>query len=400
MNGVLYPMAAVCAWLAALWLGWGAWRRREANAGALAASMVVLALVWTVTSPAVWVAVDRLAGWPNLAQLLTHVGALSWLGVVLGVLLRWSYPGRARRVVRAHALAGAAVVAGMGGLFAAAPDFAEDPVDFAARHAASPWVGAYLTLYAAAFAAVQVEVGVLCLRQACAGGGPWLRRGLRLTSAGTLLGLLYCATRVSDVAAAVSGVDPTRWESVARLASSVGVLLPLVGWTMPSWGPRLSAALCWRAHARAYRRLYPLWSTLAAATPGIVLDPSGARRRAARDVEWRLSRRVVEIHDALGEARARQDPSVRESAERAGRDMGLTGARLEAAVEAEVLAAALAAPAPAAASAQPGSIAEGAAGGRDLEADLAWLCALSKAVERRPLRAQMATSSHVEESLR
>ncbi len=124
-----------------------------------------------------------------------------------------------------------------------------------------PAISAYLCIYIVAFAWMQSEIVCLSLRTIRVGGRIWLRRGLRTTAAGAVLGLVYCVVRASDVITAATGfANPVRWEDIARLAVGIGVVLPPIGWTMPSWGPRLSRARVWAANVRDYWHFYPLWS--------------------------------------------------------------------------------------------------------------------------------------------
>ena len=122
--------------------------------------------------------------------------------------------------------------------------------------------------------------------------------------------------------------------------------LLVLGSTMPSWGPRVGvSALCrWVTQYRAYLRLYPLWRDLVLVAPEVVLLPPTSRMRdafVARDLRFRLHRRVVEIWDGRLALAPYVEPRVVAFAKARCGSGGLTGQAAAAAVEAAVLAAAV-----------------------------------------------------------
>jgi hypothetical protein len=206
-----------------------------------------------------------------------------------------------------------------------------------------------------------------------------LRVGLRLTAAGGVCGLGYVAHEAGYLAVRRLGLEyPLSSKELTTqvlIASATGLIM--VGSTMPAWGPwvRLPALLDWLARFRAYRRLYPLWSTLCRSSPEIALLPGASRLRdtlAVRDLGLRLYRRVIEIRDGQLALRPFADPRVTGMADRVGRRTGLEGEELRAAIEAAILATALRAKErgrrPEAA---VGAL--GTPGGADLEREVAWL---------------------------
>lgn len=399
MNAVLYPLAALVAWAAAAYKLPAAVRRpRDPEVVTLTAALFVLGTVFAVSTPAVWTRIDQAAGWPNLSVLLSQGCVMIWTVTVQVMMVLWAYPpARARAKARTRLLIAAATLAVMVTLFALAPVLPEDSIDFAARFAGRPYISAYLCVYIVAFGWMQGEIVYLSLRTIQAGGRAWLRRGLRLNAAGAILGLVYCLVRVSDVVTATTGIaNPVRWENVARLAVGIGVLLPPIGWTMPSWGPRLTGARNWAVNARAYWRLYPLWSVLHGTFAGKELDPDPPRGLAARiafrDLRWRMTRRLALIWDGMLELRPYRDPEL-EPASPAGAAGRRQGTRQRADAEAEALLAALAAYRqsqqrdgagdPDRAAAPP--LEEAAR--EQLASELGWLIAVSRAVSRRRARA-------------
>lgn len=396
MNAVLYPLAAIVAWSAAVYKLPGAIRRpRDPHVITLTAALSVLGLIFAISTPPIWTWIDRVAGWPNLSFLLSQGCVMIWTVTVQILMVLWAYPpAKARSKIRTRLLIAAATITTMITLFSLAPVLPEDSTDFAARFAGRPYIAAYLCVYIVTFAWMQGEIAYLCLRTVQVGGRVWLRRGLRATAIGAMLGLVYCLVRASDVVAATTGIaNPERWEDVARLAVSVGVVLPPIGWTMPSWGPRLTEAREWATNVNTYRRLYPLWSVLHDTFAAKDLDPPQglAARVAFRDLkDWRVPRRLALIWDCMLELQPYHDPELEKAAARLRTaDSKHQGIDHRAAVEAEVLLAALstyrqsqlqAGTAPAPATVQPRED----AAREQLSSELDWLIAVARAIKRHP----------------
>jgi Family of unknown function (DUF6545) len=399
MNAVLYPLAALIAWSAAAYKFPSAIRRsREPNVLPLTVALAVLGIVFTISTPKVWAEIDHVAGWPNLSFLLSQVCVMIWTVIVQVLMLLWAYPPLdARRKVRIRLLIATGTVVVMATLFLLAPIQPEDSTDFAARFAGVPIISAYLCVYILAFAWMQGEIVYLCLRTIQVGGRIWLRRGLRTTAAGAVLGLVYCLVRASDVIFASTGLaDPVRWEDIARLAVGIGVVLPPIGWTMPSWGPRLSGARLWAADVRNYWRLYPLWFIMHSTFADKDLDPPQglATRIALRDLrDWRLPRRLALIWDCMLELQPYRDPGLERSMAELERRSDRRQLSRRATAEAEILLDALARyrqhlregepPVPTVAAATPS---HESVDGEHLSTELGWLVAVSRAVRRHPAR--------------
>ncbi|QMU79574.1 hypothetical protein GXW83_31580 [Streptacidiphilus sp. PB12-B1b] len=405
MNSVLYPIAAVTAWLACLYKARDLRRRRNLPLVAVVAAFVCLGGIFFIASPDVWVALDRAAHYPNLAILVSQGLVMPYTFCVLAACVLWRYPPhRARQLIRRSGLALTAVVVLMAVLFLAAPISAEDPTTYVPDNARQPYINAYLMVYIATYAVLQIVVVRITLQLARIGGRPWLRRGLRINAFGNLLALPYCAVRIADVAQRWVALDAGRFEDVARLAVGIGVLMPPIGWTIPRWGPRLSAAADWARAHRPYWRLYPLWDALTTAVPYVVLDTGdrasllGGRRRPGRvalRAGYRLTRRYVEIRDARLELRPFLDPGVAAAAEQAGGRAGLAPDQLAAVVEAARLAAAMRAVAlgitPERTALAPQRDARTGAdpGGADAAAEIAWLVRVAAALVDSPVVASV-----------
>ncbi|RLK58283.1 MAB_1171c family putative transporter [Actinokineospora cianjurensis] len=300
MNGVLYPLCAGIAWVSLLFK-LPALARGDRGPAAVAVGFFYLfmGLTFTISDPRVWAALDRATGVPNLALLLSQGSVIGVAASQLAALTFWDRePERARPVVRRQIWGFAAVLASMAVLFTLADLTEEDTTTAAVRFAGHGLYSVYLMLYVTAFAVTEYLIVVRCLRYARAVDGAWLSRGLRLAAIGAVGGLAYVLARYADVVAAPLGLDPQRWEIVARLGAGLGGICTLIGWSLPGWGPQVGRVRAGWRDRRSYRALYPLWSALMTANPALALDRE-AGRRAGRDLNFRLHRRVIEIQDGL-----------------------------------------------------------------------------------------------------
>jgi hypothetical protein len=235
-----------------------------------------------------------------------------------------------------------------------------------------------------------------------------LRGGLRLLAAGAAVGLVYVAYDLAFLAA--SQLGRAQWlgdqQLITQGLSVASVLLMVLGFTMPAWGPRvgLPRLLHWVRRYRSHRRLYPLWRDLCRAVPDVaLLQPTGRWRDAVavQDLGFALHRRVIEIRDARLALRPYLDRGVAETATGLGRDAGLDGEELHALVVAATLAAAMDAKAcgghaaeQASAAADPGDAADpGTDLPADLESESAWWLRVAAAYRSPLLGALPAAAS-------
>ncbi|WLQ37214.1 hypothetical protein P8A18_28920 [Streptomyces castrisilvae] len=157
----------------------------------------------------------------------------------------------------------------------------------------------YMSYYLAICAVGRYQSVVFAARYARAIQEFWLRLGMRLVAGGSALILVYCAVRYWQILAVHTPfVSTGPWKFLFWLIADTGTLLQVLGWTIPSWGPRLSPA--WLRNYRAYRGLAPLWHAVTQAAPEVTLEPTRHRLLdwiPPRDLEFRLYRRVIEIRD-------------------------------------------------------------------------------------------------------
>ncbi|MGX7674708.1 MAB_1171c family putative transporter [Plantactinospora sp. DSM 117369] len=278
---------------------------RNLNLWVLTLCIALPAAGFTMAVPAVYTAVNRFFGVPNLASLLVYGCIVGYSITALVMLMLWHMPA-AEALPRARVLAvfyGLVLVA-MAVLFANSGATVEAPSDFDDVYGPRPVGGTFLLVYVSAFA---FGLGVAAWRSlqfasrvARSDGRPWLRRGLRLVAAGSIVALGYCLGKGGYVVAAWFGTTLPALSDVGTLCACVGALVITIGFTIPSWGPNLSAAADRLGRARTYLRLYPLWHAMYQVMPEIALDPPASRRadlRMLRDLDFALYRRVIEIRD-------------------------------------------------------------------------------------------------------
>ncbi|NLU71838.1 hypothetical protein HCC61_03915 [Streptomyces sp. HNM0575] len=329
--------------------------RRDPALLALLIAFLFKGISFTLSTAVVSAAVDKYSGVPNLGALGIHIsGGVTSSAAFLSALVFWVYPAELAwpKVRRRIVLFGLVAVTMFVLWYAAGSGAQERSPHYLLQNVHRPVVAAYLLLYVTAFAAGMAEIVRLGAKYSKSAGRAWLRRGLRTMSVGAAIYIAYCVNRAWAVIAVQFDLNPLEWESVTPLSNGIGVLLVATGFTMPSWGPRLSAARMWVSNYRAYQRLYPLWSDLYRAVPEIALSPpapSFVERIRHGDLRYRLYRRVIEIRDGLLAMRPYMtaEPAAAAAgdspgAERAG-DANPAGQAWRAAAEAARLKAALAA---------------------------------------------------------
>lgn len=262
--------------------------------------------------------------YPNITTIMTQIAVVILTAAQQVILVYWSHPAaearpRARRRVIGFSLAGLVLI----GLFflISAPKRTSTAETTLLMNMENPRYAGYLCLYIGICAVGQIEAVRMSIRYARIVNRSWLRLGMWSVTAGASLILVYCAIRYTEIAGTHLGHDMSAWDPFYWISGSVGSLLAVFGWTVPSLGPRLSAARRWLRDYRAYQRLVPLWWALYQAVPAIALAPPSSRaadRLPSRDLAYRLYRRIIEIRDgqlalcsALEPSAARSEAAVR-----------------------------------------------------------------------------------------
>jgi hypothetical protein len=337
-------------------------RRPSVTRRAVCVAFGAFAVGITFAVPPVAALVDHAAGLPNLAKVLAHGAVMAIAANAEVMLLYLALPVERARRRMWGGLAFSAVAYTLMLALGASVATRDPVVLLTVEYATVPAVTGYLAIYLLRTVWYSVDIARLCWRFAALCGRPWLRRGLRLTAAGSVFALMYCAEKLGYLVAYWSGRHPGGEREVAAVLIAAGGLLMLCGLTMPAWGPDLQSAARWLGRLRSYRALGPLWLAISAARPHLVLDQAlgsdrppvadrsswrrlaGRLRRAARvarDVDYALTRRVVEIRDGRFALQPYLDQRVAEAAARSAADAGLTGPAALAVVEAAQIAAAI-----------------------------------------------------------
>ncbi|GAA1909692.1 MAB_1171c family putative transporter [Streptantibioticus ferralitis] len=260
-------------------------------------------LSFLVDLDAIRASISRLLDYPNITTILVQAAVVALTAAQQVVLIHWSHPAaEARRRTRRRLLGfGIALVVLVTMFYVVDPTRHPTTAETSVLlNMQNPYYAAYLCYYIGVCTVGQIAAFRLSLRYARIANRLWLRLGMWSVTTGATFVLLYCTIRYAEIAATRLGFDTTPWDSLYWFTGDIGSLLQLFGWTVPSWGPRLSAAARWLESYRSYRRLRPLWWALYRAVPAIALDPPPSPLLdllPPRDLEYRLYRRVIEIRD-------------------------------------------------------------------------------------------------------
>jgi hypothetical protein len=281
-----------------------------------------LAIALTALTPAGHATINGIAGTQNLPRLIGHAGMLlaAWAGQDL--LL---HVNGLRRTWHTWWMTGMFCLLCV--LFALTPDLFPQ----------SPWVFEYVLAYTIAQLPAYADIIRLCLRYTRIADTTALRAALLMIVAGLALAALYLVNKV-----VLGAASRLQFDYAFGRTTIPGKLLPTTAYLLVLVGAVLPALLAWLARHRRYRTLGPLWRALYRADPTIALDPPTVPDLLMLGrVRLRLYRRVIEIRDGLLALRPYRDPDIATTARDHATRAGLHGQRLDAAVEAAVIAAAL-----------------------------------------------------------
>lgn len=376
-RALLYAAPPVLLWAAVLGR-LPAVRRRSTTPAARAwwLALLSLAAAVTVLIPPVQLAVDRTVGMGNLALLVGHSLALGCACGAQSFLLYSNYPpAAAAPKVHRQVWVLLGTLTAMTALFTVG-QAQHKSFDLLSRDVTAWPVLCYWLLFLGVLGAAVVNAVRLIWRWAGLTDQELLRGGLRLLAAGAAVGIVYVGYDLVFLAA--SQLGQPQWlgdqQLITQSLSVTSVLLMVVGFTIPRWGPRvgLPRLLRWARRYRAHRRLYPLWRDLCQVFPDVALvHPTTWWRDAVAvpDLDFALHRRVIELRDARLRLRPYLDAEIAQNAAELGRHAGLDGEQLHVVVVAASLVAAMGAKA-GGQPAHPGWSAAAEPGGTDLPADL------------------------------
>ncbi|MFI7542439.1 MAB_1171c family putative transporter [Actinoplanes sp. NPDC049599] len=297
--------------------------------------------------------VDQLLGLLDVCRLVGNVLAVAIVATGHAFLLHTLHPGPAtRRRVRNQYLIMVACAAALIGAYALtpAPYRTDDPFVRGGDYYASvhPPPAPYLVVYLGYMLWWLPQVGRLCARYArVARRGP-VRLALRMIAAGCLLNFVNVGLKLANLAVRDRPAVSAALYRLTFGTYAVAVLALVIGVMILAWGRWLRLdQLAEHVQAwRACRRLRPLWVLVSGAAPQVTLGdwprPRG-RPGALSGARMRLIRMTTEILDGYAELCPWTNRGVAAEARAAATRLGLTGERLEAAVEARVVAEAVAA---------------------------------------------------------
>ncbi|MGW8375386.1 DUF6545 domain-containing protein [Streptomyces sp. ODS28] len=332
-------------------------RNRYPGLAVMGVAFAVIAAALVLAAPVVALALASATGITHLSTLIVYSAVTVFAACLVALSLMWTPPHQRAPGTSAWASSDAAsrwrevrrkVVAVYGPLLvvlaalfvAFAPSEGRDkPFDTSFTHI--PGVLAYLLLYQAGFSWALVMLGRMAARRAAVMPHEHraTRTSLRLTTVACAVAGGYTVCKVASIVSAAAGTDV-----LLGIGTVVGPLCACAGAVLlaAAWG---NAALgSWRQRRDDYRTLYPLWARALAVDGKLALDTAQrglAEQLAARDLEWRITRRTREIRDAqLTLARWVRPEALKEAAQRATA-AGLSGPEHDAAVAALAFLAAL-----------------------------------------------------------
>ncbi|MFD9485667.1 MAB_1171c family putative transporter [Streptomyces sp. NPDC059991] len=278
-------------------------RKHDPALWALCTYFLCSGISFLVDLDALRVHISALFGRPNVTSLIVQVAVVVLTAAQQVVLVYWSCPPEeARRRARRRVLFfGVALCVLVAASIAVGPvtksRTATSTILLSIQHGE---YALYMSFYLVICAIGQFETVRLSLRFTKMANRQWLKVGMRTVTLGASLILVYCVTRSIQIAGTRlhfdgSALDPVQWS-----CGSIGALLQITGWTIPSWGIHITRALGWLRSYRSYLRLRPLWWALYQASPDIALDPPRCWPRdliPPRDLHYSLYRRVIEIRD-------------------------------------------------------------------------------------------------------
>ncbi|WP_216216547.1 MAB_1171c family putative transporter [Amycolatopsis aidingensis] len=352
MISILFILVALIAFLLA---ALAFLRRRRGPRKPTQVPMIVILLAlgaaFFFLAPAVQAVESRII--PSLGRLLSNLCTLTAAYGFLTLMRYVSHPpaqARAHSRWRLGALLVALAVLVVTFLLSRVP---EGTGIFTGLYREQPTLAVYTLVYSAYLGVALVDLGWLGVGTIRHARG-YLRAGMILVFAGCLLGLAYVGQKVVSVLGEVFGAGTPAEALCAGPFSTVGctfavgmpalsVLAIILGAAVPALGPRVTGLLRWPGRWRAYRRLHPLWQALYQAAPEIALTSPQAVQGDAppHDIGFRLYRRVIEIRDGLLILAPYRDQERTAAHRRSAEAAGLTGADLDAAVEAADIAEAL-----------------------------------------------------------
>jgi hypothetical protein len=338
--------------------------RRDPATHAVVLALACLAASSLLYTPSLYAFLDAHLHVTNLCELLGHafVLAAGWNGQRL--LLHLSGPTSPRRIWWRGGIAAVAVV-GLAVLFTSAPRPIETTNFITLVTGQWANTGYWLVLTGCLFFQLS-DIGRLAWRCARLAPRDWVGIGLAAVTIGCGVGMAAFANPLVYVLFRLhGGTAPQVLDAVAHGLCVTSMSLVAMGAAMPAWTRKLARDPYAFVRAyRAHRELRPLWSALRDAVPGIALT------QRARNAEFRLYRRVIEIRDGILTVRVDVDQRTRATVMRCARRRGLDGPDVDATIEAAAIHRGVVDPNAACSS---GPVDTEVIGGNNLDGEVAWL---------------------------
>ncbi|MGW1170847.1 MAB_1171c family putative transporter [Streptomyces sp. NPDC002550] len=289
-----------------------------------------LAVAITLGIPSVGHALDRAVAILNVSILLKHLVTVIDCGAALEFVVSMARPEAARKIRGPHIAVAALAMISLITLFTLIP-MSTEVDDFYEAYAGSSAATAYSAVVIGYLGLVMAIGTWLFWSYSRHTGAAWLRAGLRCLATGTAVGMTYAVLRVVQMVTALIGASQPVPSDMISNIEWLAIALILVGNTIPAVGVAVRA----RQAIRAMRAIRPLWTSLTAHVPDIVLE-------AQRDQgpRLRLHRMVIEIRDATLALVPFADEKAREDAARTAEAQGLSDEQVEYMTEALILRAA------------------------------------------------------------
>jgi hypothetical protein len=286
----------------------------------------------------VYTTIDAVLHVPNIARLFVHVLPLVAAASVQSVFLHLNgSDGVARRVVGRWVVFAVALIL-MGATFAAGDFPVEAPKDFAERYADVPVLRYYMLAFLGYLGLAMSDVFRMSMRYARQLPPSPLRLGIRLLTAGSLVGIAYVAQKGLYIAIMISGRTPPWSENVlSRYLPVLGIVLVAAGVAIAPITRIAQDTWHWPRRLRLHRRLHPLWQAIVDVDGDINLIPP-RRLPLPGHVDVELYRRVIEIRDGLGDIGPYADAAIGAEAADRAEASGMPAAQIRAVVDAAVIA--------------------------------------------------------------
>ncbi len=283
---------------------------------------------------------------PNLGRLLSNICTILANLCIVSHLLSMSYPpDRAKPMIRNRVIGYMIAIAIMVGTFLSSPVPARVG-DFGGLYGEQPALVIYIGIYIVLFGKAMIDLLCISVRYARHARRRALRWGLGSVAVGSLIALVYIAEKAIFVQSQMFGLVlpfaghdapclSVVWPAGCLFSVTfplAAMLLIVVGMTLPTWGPTLTAPVRSYRDRRLYRRLGPLWRMLYEEFPHIVMPSTmhlGAR--------WKLQRRVIEVRDGLIALSSYRTARLKELVNAAAERVGASEAERAALVEATLI---------------------------------------------------------------